>query len=99
MTKRLFTRALLVLFLLGGFFAFTELNKAQADSVSYLYRLGGLGYRGSDARWLTTGEWICTNQWRYSDYQMAYAIMTTTGSGIYMAEGYEIIDVARQELC
>lgn len=82
---------------LGAFIV--GIGSAKADSVSYLYRLADNGYRGSDARWLTTGEWICNNQWRYNDYQMAHAIVVNTGAGIYMPEGYQIIQIAREELC
>lgn len=83
-----------VFFIAGMMFA----QNAKADSVSYLYRLGALGYYGSDAKWLTMGEWICNNGWR-GDGNLRYAIVATTGANIYSAEAQEIINVARDELC
>jgi len=72
---------------------------ANATPSSYLYALGAAGYSGPDVTYLTIGEWVCDRQGIYTDYEMATAIVANTGVGIYMPEGYEIIRIARSELC
>jgi len=71
---------------------------AKADVNSYLKRLEMNGYYGPIATWITIGNFICTHPY-YSDSDLAYAVVDNTGPGVYMPEGYQVVYIAREELC
>ena len=70
---------------------------AKATPASYLIRLENAGYYGPMATWLTIGRFVCAHE--YNDQATAYAIVANTGANVYTEQAYEIMGIARDELC
>lgn len=83
-----------------GFAMFAACAPAKADMNSFLQTLANKGYTGPVSVWQRIGTGICEAQAQgYDTRQIANAIVTHTGAGIYTNDAYEIIAVANQELC
>lgn len=100
-SQKFWTRMFLFLMVAGAGIAamFIAAPDANADMNSYLQRLANLGYTGPIVKWEAMGNAICQMQGKYTTAQIAYAIVATTGAGIYTEDAYEIIGVANDELC
>lgn len=89
--------AALSVFLVAGFI---NLPTANADLESYLRTLAGEGYDGPIEFWTRLGNGICAAQRAgHSAHDIAVYIVTHTGRGIYMEDGYEVIGIANDHLC
>jgi hypothetical protein len=75
-------------------------SDSKADETSYLNTLANSGYTGPIYKWVNMGYDICQLEARGIPLSaIASKIVLTTGSGIYMADAYEIILITNSELC
>lgn len=73
---------------------------AHADANSYLKKLAEAGYYGNNSKWHELGWAVCRAQSAgVPDFDIAQVLASSSMPGVYLAEGYEIIQIANDELC
>lgn len=100
--QRLFTRILIGALAFGAAIGAMLLASpdAQATPISYVNSLEAAGYTGPIAKWLSIGYYVCNADARgQAEVIIARSVYNSTGISVYMSDAYEIMGIARDELC